>query len=143
MAETVGVKRRHDWVNLDISGQGLRVISSALFNFDFLRELYLSSNRIKTLPPSIGQLRNLVHLDASHNEIHDLPPELGMCVCLERLLVFNNEITTLPFELGYLHNLEMLGIEGNKDLNPDLRRMIIEKGTVALITHLRETAPGM
>jgi CCR4-NOT transcription complex subunit 6 len=142
MAETVGVKRRKDWVNLDISGQGIRVISPALFNFDFLSELYLSSNKLTKLPASIGQLRNLRHIDVSNNQLSNLPPELGMCVCLERILVFDNRLHTLPFELGYLHNLEMLGIEGNKDLDQDLRQMIMDNGTVALITHLRENAPG-
>jgi CCR4-NOT transcription complex subunit 6 len=142
MAETSTIKRRQDWVNLDLSGQGLRVLGSALFNFDFLSELYISSNKLNHLPSSIGRLRHLRHLDASNNQLTELPPELGMCVFLENLLLFDNQLRTLPNELGSLHKLEMLGIEGNRDLDPELRQEIMERGTVALITHLRETAPG-
>jgi len=143
MAETLTVKRRQDWSNLDLSGQGLRIITPPLFNFDFLTELYISSNKLTSLPPAIGKLRMLRHLDASNNSLVELPVELGLCVKLKTLLLFDNRITTLPYELGSLFKLEMLGIEGNADFDQDLRQEIMEKGTVAMITHLRENAPSM
>lgn len=142
MAETGIVKRRQDWQKLDISGQGLRVLAPPLFNFDFLSELYICSNKLITLPPLFGQLRHLKILDASNNLLTILPPELGMCVYLEKLLLFDNQLRDIPPELGSLHKLEFLGIEGNDGFNAGLKQQLMENGTVSLITHLRETADG-
>ncbi len=132
---------RQDWCNLDMSGQSLRNLSPAVFNYNFLKELYIASNKLSELPSAIGELRHLQHLDASHNQIVELPKQLAMCVELTKLLVFNNNIRTLPGELGALYKLEMLGIEGNP-LDTDLKQLLMEEGTEALITHLRETRPG-
>ena len=134
--------KRQDWHELDLSGLGIRVLSQPLFNYKFLTELYVASNKIMQLPASIGQLRALQHLDVSNNQLKDLPPELGMCVYLKKLLLFDNQLTTLPNELGSLYQLEMLGIEGNRNLDPEIRAEIMEKGTKALVHQLRESAPG-
>lgn len=135
--------KRQDWLNLDISGQGIKSLSISLFDvYKFLNELYVGSNKLSSLPPAIGELRQLRHLDVSHNNLVELPPELGMCTFLKQLLLFNNHIRTLPCELGSLHHLEMLGIEGNP-LNHEMKREIIERGTKSLITYLREQSPGM
>ncbi|RYP69553.1 hypothetical protein DL771_006068 [Monosporascus sp. 5C6A] len=132
---------RQDWLNLDFSGQGLRNVSLTLFNhYDFLTELYLASNNLQYLPPQIGQLRSLRHLDVSYNQLSELPPELGMCTPLRQLLLYNNNIQSLPFELGALHFLEMLGIHGNP-LNAELKQKLVEEGTKSLITYLKEQAP--
>ena len=137
-----GEFKRQDWHNMDLSGQGLRVLAMPLFSYTFLNELYVASNKISHLPAAIGQLRHLRHLDASNNQLTELPPELGMCVYLEYLLLFDNNIRTLPNELGSLFKLEILGIEGNP-LDAGIKQEIMENGTKALIRHLREGAPGM
>lgn len=134
--------KRQDWHEMDLSGQGIRSLSMPLFNYIFLTELYIASNKIAHLPAAIGRLRALRHLDASNNQLKDLPPELGMCVYLKNLLLFDNQLTSLPNELGSLHQLEMLGIEGNRNLDPEIRSIIMEKGTKELIHQLREGAPG-
>jgi CCR4-NOT transcription complex subunit 6 len=136
------VMTRQDWHNMDMSGQGLRNLAPELFRYHFLNELYIASNKLTRLPNSIGQLRQLRHLDASYNQINELPPELGMCTYLKQLLLFNNNLQELPFELGSLHQLEMLGIEGNP-LEPNIKQEIIEKGTKSLINALMEGAPSM
>jgi CCR4-NOT transcription complex subunit 6 len=134
--------RRQDWTSVDVSGQGLRVLAPPLFHYTFLTELYVASNKITTLPGSIGLLRALRFLDVSNNLLKDLPPELGMCVYLKNLLLFDNRLSILPHELGSLHQLEILGIEGNLDIDQSQRTTIVEKGTKALIHELRENAPG-
>ncbi|EGO61628.1 glucose-repressible alcohol dehydrogenase transcriptional effector [Neurospora tetrasperma FGSC 2508] len=132
--------RRQDWHNLDMSGQGLRALSSALFSYDFLVELYIASNRLTFLPAEIGKLRHLKILEASNNLLSELPPEIGMCTSLEKLLLFDNQIRDLPYELGSLYKLDILGIEGNP-INPGLREEIVERGTKSLINSLLEQAP--
>ena len=57
-----------------------------------LQYLNLSNNRIKTIPPSIKNLENIVTLDLSNNRIKQLPIE----------------------ELSNLKNLRVLNIKGNK-----------------------------
>jgi CCR4-NOT transcription complex subunit 6 len=133
--------KRQDWNNMDLSGQGLRVLAAPLFSYTFLTELYVASNKITHLPASIGHLRHLKHLDASNNQLTQLPPELGMCVYLKNLLLFDNNIQTLPNELGSLYQLDMLGIEGNP-LDAAMKQVIVEKGTKTLIHDLRESTPS-
>ncbi|RDW83427.1 hypothetical protein BP5796_04918 [Coleophoma crateriformis] len=131
--------KRQDWHNMDLSGQGIRVLATPLFNYTFLTELYVASNKISQIPSAIGQLRGLKLLDASNNQLTELPAELGMCVYMEQLLVFDNNIRTLPHEIGSLYQLKMLGIEGNP-LDAGMKQEIMEKGTKALILQLREQA---
>ncbi|KAG5975452.1 Glucose-repressible alcohol dehydrogenase transcriptional effector [Claviceps digitariae] len=131
---------RQDWHNLDMSGQGLRNLALELFQYKFLNELYIASNKLTKLPKQIGELRQLRHLDASYNQISELPAELGMCTYLKHLLLFNNDIRDLPSEMGSLHLLEMLGIEGNP-LDPAWKQELMEKGTKSVITSLKENAP--
>ncbi|PYH84505.1 glucose-repressible alcohol dehydrogenase transcriptional effector [Aspergillus uvarum CBS 121591] len=131
---------RQGWYALDFGGQGLRALSSSLFSYTFLEKLYLNHNKLKTLPPAIGQLRKLTHLDLSSNDLTELPEEIGMLTSLKQLLLFDNTIRTLPYEMGYLYRLEMLGIEGNP-LNDVLKTQIIKEGTRALIKYLREEMP--
>lgn len=125
---------------MDMSGLGLRVIKD-VFRYDFLTELFISSNKLTYIPAEIGQLRSLMFFDASYNQIREVPPALGMCVMLKSLLLFNNSIETLPSEVGYLYQLEMLGIEGNP-LQADIKSEIMDRGTKSLITRLRENAPS-
>ncbi|KAJ3577992.1 hypothetical protein NPX13_g2576 [Xylaria arbuscula] len=132
---------RQDWQMIDMSGQGLKNVSAPLFDqYQFLTEVYLSSNQLTSLPPAVGQLRSLRLLDVSHNQLTYLPPELGMCTPLRQLLLFNNLIRDIPFELGSLHFLELLGIYGNP-LDNDVKTKIMEEGTKEFLIYLKESAP--
>lgn len=141
-AITNGETRRQDWDAMDLSGQGLRALSPSLFaDYTFLGKLYIDNNRLTHLHPAIGQLRNLTHLDASNNELVVIPEEIGMLVNLKSLLVFDNNISSLPYEIGYLFKLETLGIEGNP-LDEEMKEEIVQNGTKAIVTHLRENTAG-
>ncbi|KAI9376003.1 glucose-repressible alcohol dehydrogenase transcriptional effector [Aspergillus egyptiacus] len=131
---------RQNWHALDFSGQGLRALATSLFKYDFLEKLHLPHNKLKVLPPEIGQLRRLVHLDLSNNEITELPMEIGMLTNLKRFYIFDNRLRTLPFEMGYLYRLEFLGIEGNP-LEDVYKSQIMKEGTKALIKYLKEAMP--
>jgi len=132
---------RQGWHALDFGGQGLRALSTSLFHYTFLEQLYLNHNKLKVLPPAIGQLRKLTHLDLSGNDLTDLPEEIGMLSSLKKLYLFDNNLRTLPYEMGYLYRLETLGIEGNP-LNDALKAQIMKDGTKALIRYLKEETPG-
>ncbi|KAI9932876.1 hypothetical protein ASPWEDRAFT_145141 [Aspergillus wentii DTO 134E9] len=131
---------RQGWHALDFGGQGLRALTTSLFNYVFLEKLYLNHNKLKALPPSIGQLRKLNHLDLSGNDLTELPEEIGMLTSLKKLYLFDNNLRTLPYEMGYLYRLDTLGIEGNP-LSDILKSQIMKEGTKALIRYLREEMP--
>lgn len=139
--QAVDGKDPHIWTILDFGGQNLKVITPALFNYNFLTKLYVNCNKLTYVHQNIGQLRNLTHLDLSLNSLQYLPPEIGMLTNLKQLLLFDNHIDQLPYELGSLYQLEMLGIEGNP-IPEDLKQIIMEQGTPELIKHFRENAPG-
>lgn len=132
---------QHVWSILDFGGQNLKLITSALFQYTFLTKLYVNCNKLTYIPPEIGKLRSLIHVDFSLNNLHYLPAELGMLTNLKQLLVFDNQLETLPYELGSLYQLEMLGIEGNP-ISEDLKQIIMEQGTTELIKYFRENSPG-
>ena len=129
---------RQDWDGIDMSGQGLRNVAMRLFqDYTFLTKLFVDNNKLAALPYGISSLRNLTLLQASGNQLRELPETIGMLSKLEQLLVFDNNIRTLPVELGYLYKLEMLGIEGNP-LEENTREFLVQNGTQALVTHLRD-----
>lgn len=131
---------RQGWHALDFGGQGLRALSTSLFNYTFLEKLYLNHNKLKVVPPAIGQLQKLDHLDLSGNELTDLPEEIGMLSNLKKLYLFDNNIHTLPYEMGYLYRLDTLGIEGNP-LDDVLKAQVMKEGTKTLIRYLKEEMP--
>ncbi len=132
---------RQQWMALDFGGQGLRSISDALFSYRFLDKLYFNHNKLVHLPAAIGRLRNLTHLDLSSNQLSELPPEIGMLVKLKTLYLFDNNLRSLPCEMGSLYHLETLGIEGNP-MEEESKSEVMQNGTKALITRLRENLPG-
>lgn len=135
-------KAKPVWTILDFGGQNLRSITPALFNYTFLSKLYLNCNKLQVVPTAIGKLRALTVLDLSLNELRTLPTEIGMLVNLKQLLLFDNHLENLPFDLGSLYQLDMLGIEGNP-IPDELKSIIVEQGTSALIKYFRENSTGM
>ena len=129
------------WDALDMSGLGLQIVSRATFGYPFLKKLYLNNNKLSLLPPEIGLLRNLVHLDVSGNDLRELPAELGMLVNLKELWAFNNHLQDLPPEMGSLFQIEMLGLDGNP-LDEQYRTILIQQGSKELIAVLRENGGG-
>lgn len=128
------------WCQLDLTGQGLVNLSPKLFQYDFLESLYLSNNKLTSIPSVVGKLKGLRVLDLSHNRINEVPRELGICHNLRFLYLFDNNIKTLPSEFGNLGELLFLGIEGNP-LDLKFANILAEHGTRQLICHLRDLKP--
>ena len=126
---------------LDMGGQSLKALASAVFDYTFLTQLHINHNKIQRLPSTIGKMRNLELLNASSNLLQDLPPEIGMLTSLKELLLFDNQLEHLPFEIGGLFKLEMIGIEGNP-VDDVTKWNLVHEGTKGLVKYLREHTPG-
>ena len=105
-----------------------------------LKVLDLKGDDLKILPSAIGQLKNLEYLELSNNEIEILPNELGNLVNLQILYINNDShfdlqknipllsglpklkelhlegdhFKTLPSEIEYLKSLEYLFLANNE-----------------------------
>jgi Leucine-rich repeat (LRR) protein len=78
-----------------------------------LENTNLSSNRLSSLPATIGRLARLRVLIVHSNRLQALPAELGLLTDLEYLSASRNLITELPEEIGNLAQLRWLYLEEN------------------------------
>lgn len=78
-----------------------------------LKNLNLSYNHIKEIPPSIISLSNLVTLNLNANRI-DSTVGLGHLVLLNELLLDDNVIEEISEDISFLSSLKYLSIKRNK-----------------------------
>uniref|UniRef100_UPI00358F75B4 leucine-rich repeat-containing protein 10B-like n=1 Tax=Myxine glutinosa TaxID=7769 RepID=UPI00358F75B4 len=98
---------------LDLSSRGLRHPPPPLFAFTHLLKLYLSGNRLRTLPEELSQLQCLRILALDSNKLEELPPPVCALRELCRLYLGSNRLQTLPRDLHKLENLKALWLENN------------------------------
>jgi len=94
-------------------------------SFPNLVELDLSRNRLKTLPASIGQLKNVKRLIVDRNKLESIPKEIGQMESLQELILNRNDLTSIPKEISVLKNLYLLDMWSNNisDLPQSMRDM--------------------
>ena len=117
---------------VDLAEQDLTHLPEIPLNTD---SLDCSTNTLKVLPESIGELQDLKFLDANANELTVLPASIIKCAKLEKLHMyknkikelppalppglteinfFNNQIRKLPASIGTLSCLEEVNFSSNK-----------------------------
>lgn len=79
-----------------------------------LEDLVLTSNKIVTVPPAIGQFTALKKINLNANQITSLPPEIGKLQKLEQLNLYKNSLTSLPKEIYTLSNLRAIDLYYNQ-----------------------------
>ncbi|KAL4674069.1 hypothetical protein H8959_018003 [Pygathrix nigripes] len=79
-----------------------------------LEQLYLSYNKLETLPSQLGLCSGLRLLDVSHNGLHSLPPEVGLLQNLQHLALSYNALEALPDELFFCRKLRTLLLGDNQ-----------------------------
>ncbi len=93
-----------DWHGVRADSED-RVVFLGLFN----------NNLTGQIPPQLGALAALNHLNLHHNNFGgSIPPELGELAALESLSLRNNNLTgSIPAELGKLTKLQYLELTGS------------------------------
>lgn len=83
---------------------------------DEVRILNAAHNELVALPLDIGDQSTFAHLeylDVSHNRLHSLPPSLGNMVSLTHIDSSYNNLKRVPPEVSYCTNLTLLHLKAN------------------------------
>jgi Leucine-rich repeat (LRR) protein len=98
---------------------GLTEVPSELFRMKNVKELWLGSNNLCSLPSEIAQLETLETLIVrlSKRSDHDLTESHG---CFQ---VAYNQLTSLPPELGLLTSLKWLKVRQSRQTDHDLTHL--------------------
>ncbi|KAM4721345.1 volume-regulated anion channel subunit LRRC8D [Rhinophrynus dorsalis] len=99
--------------SLYLSNNKLESLPAALFHLQKLRHLDVSYNCITAIPLEIGLLQNLQHLYVTGNKVDVLPKTLFKCIKLRTLCLGQNCITSIPEKIGHLIQLTHLELKGN------------------------------
>lgn len=99
--------------SLYLSYNKLETLPAALFHMPKLRYLDLGNNSIALIPDDVEFLHNLQHFDITGNKVEVLPEQLFRCTKLKVLCMGNNSITILSESIGQLTELVQLDVKGN------------------------------
>jgi hypothetical protein len=61
--------------------------------------LFLSGNKLTSLPSELFRLTNISVLSLRNNELHDIPPSIGRLPNLQELNIAQNNVQWLPWEM--------------------------------------------
>ncbi|MEH1868818.1 MAG: COR domain-containing protein [Nostoc sp.] len=126
---------------LSLSNNQLSSLPPEISQLSNLTTLLLSNNQLSSLPPEISQLSNLTELSLHNNQLSSLPPEFSQLSNLTELYLHNNQLSSLPPEISQLSNLTTLLLSNNPQLTSPPPE-IVEQGTQAILTYLRERLEG-
>ena len=103
--------------------------------FITLQVLNISSNRLKALPDSIGQLERLRVLNTSYNRLKALPDSIGNLKWLEHLdLQDNQHLKVLPAALARATRLKEIKLDSMRFIYPP--EEIVVQGVFAVMEFL-------
>ncbi|XP_033216110.1 leucine-rich repeat-containing protein 28-like isoform X2 [Belonocnema kinseyi] len=91
----------------------LKSLPAWIEELENLTNLYLCGNFIQTLPPEV-QYTRLTLLDLNSNRLETIPSSIGNLGTLKCLLLDENLITRIPLSCSQLWNLEYFSISNNR-----------------------------
>nr|MDZ8282883.1 COR domain-containing protein [Nostoc sp. ChiSLP01] len=158
------ITQLYNLTHLSIWGNQLKMLPVEIIELSKLTYLALSDNKLTELPKEITKLSNLTYLDLSNNELTELPKEITKVSELTKLYLKSNQLKVLPVYITQLSNLIELDLRGNQlkmlpveiaqlsnlqslEVNNNLHLTspppeIVEQGTQAIFTYLRERLQG-
>lgn len=117
---------------LGLSGNQLRNLPPSFATLDSLTRLDLGENLFEELPLEICNLQSLTDLSLEGNQLRTLPPEIENLKCLCEFILTNNQLEDLPAEIGKLPRLIELCLSNNK-----LQTLPPEIGDLPFLLNLR------
>ncbi|ETV65050.1 hypothetical protein, variant 1 [Aphanomyces astaci] len=100
-------------LEVNLSRLNAVVISGRVWNLEHLETLNLSGNQLGRIPSAIQDLTALVHLDVSHNHLTSLPVGLQTTATLRHLDASHNYIRSFSPKLWKLRGLTSLDLSYN------------------------------
>ena len=107
------IMKDNNVIGLYLSRNKLTTLPESIGNLSSLKELNLENNNLITLPESIGNLSSLKELNLENNNLRILPESIGNLSSLEKLNLDGNILLTLPESIGNLSSLEKLTLYHN------------------------------
>ena len=99
---------------LDLTGNKLQQIPSAVFDCMHLRCLILSHNKITEIPRNINMLTALYQLELYTNRLTHISPNIRDCRELGYINLAHNRLKTVPEEISTLPNLTHVYVHDNR-----------------------------
>lgn len=103
-------------LKLDYSGLGISQLPKVIYTDPVLRHvriLWLNENEFDEMPADIARFKKLTQLRVFKNRLRELPPAIGELEALQILWLQDNLLTTLPPEIERLSNLTLLSLKVN------------------------------
>ncbi len=110
------IESESQFIELDLSSQGLVKLPVEVFQISNLKSLNLSNNVLLDISSSLDSLKNITSLETIKlNELNlrYIPFELFDIKNLKYLVIENNNIETIPDEIKGMYNLKGLFISNN------------------------------
>jgi hypothetical protein len=92
---------------------GIRSVPGSIGRLRNLKVFDVGSNGIKVIPKQIGEITGMQRLNLKENVIEELPPAIGNLISLIDINLSGNKLEMLPEELGHLTSLRILGLHRN------------------------------
>lgn len=108
--------KKNNITSINLSIQGIKDIDlddSLLEELKYFKEIDLSRNMFKKLPPKFKELTQLKRLNLSSNYFKTFPEEINSLVNLEFLDLGDTYLKTIPRSLANLKKLKFLYLKGN------------------------------
>ncbi|MHA2272707.1 MAG: leucine-rich repeat domain-containing protein [Candidatus Hodarchaeales archaeon] len=87
-------------VSLNLSGQALKTLSSAIQDFPYLKRLLLIENKLTSLPPEFESLKQLEILYLDKNSLKTVPNVLMELKTLQQLSLGEIHLSEIPLWIG-------------------------------------------
>jgi Leucine-rich repeat (LRR) protein len=121
---------------LDLSSTKLKAFPNQVMEITGLEILNLSYCLIETIPEEISKLKKLKVLKMDSAGVKYIPQTIGQLDNLEELHLYNNFITELPKEIGLLKNLKII-MMGSYDANHNqITELPAEIGQLKKLEHI-------
>lgn len=106
-------------------------IPSSISSLKRLTYIHLANNKISSVSPEMGLLKNVKELNLSNNLLESLPDQFFDMTGLVKLLLFSNKITELNKGIKKLKKLKTLSMMDNQ-----LSKLPIETGDLSALEYL-------